>query len=242
MSSEFGSDHNLRVSLRECRMVLERLMHVAKLDLGQVASTRDSALYSAMLGLGGFASLRKNIQLLRASEQWQVTLDHDAQPMRLDCAGQHAWVIAPLLSDLLVDDVRCGGTGEISISGMVAPGEVRVVEPFLQAQGFTAEVSWDSVREVARVSVRPMPIGLSRDPLDPVRREGLVVPAATWWDLFRLSSEALAPDSFESRRHAGAIIVEADGRVIGRQDEDDTDLSLLARQLKGSVQDASLDQ
>jgi hypothetical protein len=223
-------------------MVLERLMHVAKLDPGQVATTRDSALYSAMLGLGGFADLHKNIQLLGAPAQWQVTLDHDVQAMRLDCGGQHAWVIAPLLSDLLVDDVRCGGAGEISVSGMMAPDEIRVVEPFLQQQGFTAAVSWNPSREIATFSVRPMSLELSRDPLDLIRREGLLVPASTWWDLFRLSSEALAPDSFESRRHAGAIIVEADGRVIGRQDEDDTDLSLLARQLKGSVQDASLDQ
>jgi hypothetical protein len=242
MRSDLGADHNLRVSLRECRMVLERLMHVAKLDPGQVATTRDSALYSAMLGLGGFADLRKNIELLLAPSQWQVTLDQDAQPMRIDCSGQHAWIIAPLLSDILVADIRSGGTGEISVSGMVAPDEIRVVEPFLQQQGFTAAVSWDPRREIAEISARPMPLDFSRDPLDLVRREGLLVPASTWWGLFRLSSEALAPDSFESRRHAGAIIVEADGRVIGRQDEDDTDLSLLARQLKGSVQDASLDQ
>lgn len=242
MSCEFGSDHNLRVSLRECRMILERLMHVAKLDPGQVASTRDSALYSAMLGLGGFASLRKNIQLLQALEQWNVTLDHDVQPTRLDCAGQHAWVIAPLLSDLLVDDVRRGRAGEVSVSGMMAPEEIGVVEPFLRQQGFTAAVSLDPLGKSARVSARPLPSGISRDPLDLVRREGLLTPATIWWDLFRLSSEALAPDSFESRRHAGAIIVEADGRVVGRQDEDDTDLSLLAKQMRGSVQDASLDQ
>jgi hypothetical protein len=195
-----------------------------------------------MLGLGGFADLRKNIQLLLVPPQWQVTLNQDAQPMRIDCAGQHVWIIAPLLSDILVADIRGGGTGKISVSGMMAPDEIRVVEPFLQLQGFTAAVSWDPILEIAKISARPMPLEFSRDPLDLVRRDGLLVPASIWWDLFRFSSEALAPDSFESRRHAGAIIVEADGRVIGRQDEDDTDLSLLARQLKGSVQDASLDQ
>jgi hypothetical protein len=30
-----------------------------------------------------------------------------------------------------------------------------------------------------------------------------------------------------SRRHAGPIIVTEDGRVIGRQDDDETDFSLL---------------
>jgi hypothetical protein len=35
------------------------------------------------------------------------------------------------------------------------------------------------------------------------------------------------PDSFESRRHAGTVRVEADGRVVGRNDEDETDLSML---------------
>ena len=57
--------------------------------------------------------------------------------------------------------------------------------------------------------------------------DGTPVDAELWWRLFDESDKALAPDSFESRRHAGALIVEADGRVIGRQDEDDTDLSML---------------
>ena len=56
---------------------------------------------------------------------------------------------------------------------------------------------------------------------------GLVVNAALWWELYHRSADALAPDSYMSRRHAGPIIVEADGKVIGRQDEDETDFSLL---------------
>lgn len=63
--------------------------------------------------------------------------------------------------------------------------------------------------------------------LERIRRNGLTVDAALWWQLFHRSAEALAPDSYVSRRHAGPIIVEADGKVIGRQDEDETDLSLL---------------
>lgn len=48
-----------------------------------------------------------------------------------------------------------------------------------------------------------------------------------WWPLYKASLEALAPDSFESRRHAGTVRVEADGRIVGRVDEDETDLAML---------------
>ena len=63
--------------------------------------------------------------------------------------------------------------------------------------------------------------------LDAIRRNGVRVEAALWWTLYHRSADALAPDSYLSRRHAGPIIVEADGKVIGRQDEDETDFSLL---------------
>jgi hypothetical protein len=63
--------------------------------------------------------------------------------------------------------------------------------------------------------------------LDRLRIEGISVASEIWWPLYHASHEALAPDSFESRRHAGTIRVEADGRIVGRNEEDETDLSLL---------------
>lgn len=232
----------LRVSLRECRMVLERLMHVANLHPGQVVSTRESALYSAALGLGGFANLRATIDQLKVARDWAVILGSDEQSMKIDCAGQHAWIIAPLLADLLVDAKRRGRTSTMAVVGLSARDEIPVIEPFLQRHGFMGTIAFGTSPDELQISIQPLTSARAHDLVDEVRRDGLLVPDALWWELFHLSSEALAPDSFESRRHAGAIIVEADGRVIGRQDEDDTDLSLLAEQLRGSVQDAAPSQ
>jgi hypothetical protein len=229
----------LRVSLRECRMVLERLMHVANLDPGQVISTRECGLYSAALGLGGFANLRATIDHLKVARDWAVILEENEQSLKIDCAGQHAWIVAPLLADLLVDARRRGSTSNIFVVGLSARDEILVIEPFLQQQGFTGTIAFGTGPDEVQISIQPLTSASARDLIDEVRRNGLPVQDALWWELFQLSSEALAPDSFESRRHAGAIIVEADGRVIGRQDEDDTDLSLLAERLRGSVQDAA---
>jgi hypothetical protein len=236
------NSRTLRVSLRECRMVLERLMHVANLDPGQVVSTRECALYSAALELGGFANLRANIDQLKVARGWAVTLEESEQSLKIDCAGQHTWIVAPLLADLLVDARRRGRTDNIAVIGLLARDEIPVIEPFLHQQGFMGTISFGTGPDEVQVSIQPLTSARARDIVDEVRRDGLPVRDALWWELFQLSSEALAPDSFESRRHAGAIIVEADGRVIGRQDEDDTDLALLAEQLRGSVQDAAPSQ
>ncbi|MBB3020778.1 hypothetical protein FHR70_003866 [Microvirga lupini] len=242
MTEALENSRNLRVSLRECRMVLERLMHVANLDPGQVASTRESALYSAAMGLGGFANLRYNVEQLKAAKAWAVTLETDEQSMKLDCAGQHAWIVAPLLADLLVDAYRRRKIGRIEVVDLTARDEIPVVEAFLQRQGFTGVITLGPGPDELLISIQPLSSEKDRNVVDEIRRNGLLVQDALWWELFQLSNEALAPDSFESRRHAGAIIVEADGRVIGRQDEDDTDLSLLAERMRGSVQDATPSQ
>jgi hypothetical protein len=52
------------------------------------------------------------------------------------------------------------------------------------------------------------------------------VPRALWEELYDWSHDALTPDSIESRRHAGPVMVDADGRIHGR-DDDDTDFTLL---------------
>jgi len=60
-------------------------------------------------------------------------------------------------------------------------------------------------------------------------RDGFAVSRALWRTLYDRSGEALTPDSIESRRHAGPVMVDAHGRVHGR-DDDDTDFELLLGQ------------
>lgn len=70
--------------------------------------------------------------------------------------------------------------------------------------------------------------------LDRIRHDGLPVQPSLWWTLFDRSSEALAADTVQSRRHAGPIRVEDDGSIVGRQDDDETDMSLLTGDVRSN--------
>jgi hypothetical protein len=222
----------LRVSLRESRLVLERLMQVTRVDPGLVPSLRDCALYSAALGLGGFPELLRHLDLLRAAKPIGLRIIEGADTLLTDisvadCTGQHAWIAAPFLVDLCVERHRRGLPGILVAQNLAEIGELHIAGALAEAHGLSATVTAAEQNGTAvRLSVQSRADG-HPTVLDTIRRHGIPVEADLWWRLFHLANEALAPDSYTSRRHAGAIMVTADGRVVGRQDEDDTDLSLL---------------
>ncbi|MBK1840523.1 hypothetical protein JHL17_24270 [Azospirillum sp. YIM B02556] len=228
-----GSGSSMQVSLRESRLVLERLMQVTRVEPGLVPSLRDCALYSAALGLGGFPELLRHLDLLRTAKPIGLRLLESADMPALEepvaeCAGQHAWIVAPALVDLCVERHRRGLPGVLVARNLIEADELRIAGALAEANGLSATVTVveQDGGTAVRLSVRPRADG-SPTVLDTIRRHGIPVETALWWRLFHLANEALAPDSYTSRRHAGAIMVTADGRVVGRQDEDDTDLSLL---------------
>lgn len=216
----------LTVSLREMRMVFERLIQVTRVEAGLVQSLRECALYSAALGLGGFARLTANLETVKTSNPHAVSLSDDAG-LVIDCAGQHAWIAADAALELAAESLRTGGDGSVEVRNTADVGELNVIEALAQRFGLTANVKVDEAAGTALITVSPATTRSEITLLDTIRRNGLVVDAALWWQLYHQSAEALAPDSYLSRRHAGPIIVEADGKVIGRQDEDETDFSLL---------------
>ncbi|MDX0850311.1 hypothetical protein GOD74_18070 [Sinorhizobium medicae] len=217
----------LTVSLREMRMVFERLVQVARVDAGLVPSLRDCALYSAALGLGGFARLLHNLEAVRSANPHVLSLTADGERLIVDCGGQHAWIAADAVLDLATERLRTQGAGTITVRTATEVDELRVVEALAQRFGLNAAVVIDGTTGSAEIVVAPAAKEMHPTILERIRRDGLTVDATLWWQLFHQSAEALAPDSYVSRRHAGPIIVEADGKVIGRQDEDETDLSLL---------------
>lgn len=65
--------------------------------------------------------------------------------------------------------------------------------------------------------------------------EGFASTRGLWERLYTRALGALTPDTVSSRRHAGTVMVDANGKVIGRPDDDDTDFSLLSQpQLPGA--------
>ena len=145
--------------------------------------------------------------------------------LQIDVAGQHPGLVAEALLDIAVERFRLSGRGEVLVCGAVRPSELGVVAGLAEKHGLTAVCS--EVAGGVLLEVRPRP-ARAESLLDHIRREGHAVAADLWWPLDHASHAALAPDSFESRRHAGTIRVEADGRIVGRNDEDETDLSMLA--------------
>lgn len=220
----------MNVSLRESRMVLERLMLVARVPEGLVVSLRDCALYSAALQLGGFPGLKENLQGLNDADPSRMTLINDHT---LDAGGLHAWFVAEAASDLAVATARGGGANAVRVVNVTQPAELGVVSAFAHPHGFVASAKCEP-SHAATITVQPRDAA-AQAPLDLIRRHGLPVSTQLWWELFHKSAEALATDTVESRRHAGPIIVAEDGRVVGRQDDDETDFSLLTSGAKAPL-------
>lgn len=215
---------SMTVSLREMRMVFERLLQVTRIESGIVPALRDCALYSAALGLGGFSRLMTTLESISKAIPKALTLD-SSDDLVIDCGGQHAWLAADAALDLAVDNLKTGGSGIVTVRNAAEIDELRVIEALAQRFGLKATVAVSADRAAIAVTPATDPKDIAL--LDRIRRNGVAVDAATWWELYHRSAQALAPDSYLSRRHAGPIIVEADGKVIGRQDEDETDFSLL---------------
>ena len=213
----------LSLSLRECRLILERLVQAAGAPSGMLHAARDCALYSAIQPGPGLSQMARQLDALRRSKPQPIALLEDSDRLLIDGKGQHAWYAAHAVLDLAIEAYRCAKPGSIAVANLLEPAELRVVEGLAEHHRLTAHLV--SEGDWTRVSVAMR----SKAPtlLDRLRQEGMPTPAAIWWPLYEASMEALAPDSFESRRHAGTVRVEADGRITGRGDEDETDLALL---------------
>lgn len=211
----------MMVSLRESRLILERLVQAAGVPPGLLPSVRDCALYSAALPGPGFQGMADRIAALKTTCPVPLTF----AGAFVDGGGQHAWYAAETLLDLAVEQFLLTGRGEVAAANLTQPSELRVVTGLAEAHGLAGSARVEGAHVLVTVTARP---STRQSLLDQIRRRGIPVAAQTWWQLYHASHEALAPNSFESRRHAGTVRVEADGRVVGRNDEDETDLAMLA--------------
>ena len=211
---------------REVRLVVERILLLTPLPAGMVPAVRDVLLYSAAAGLGGLPALRRDFAALRAARPDAVALSEAGHgEARLEAHGQHSWLVLPMVLDVLAELVAAHGSGRLAIQDALAPEELATACAMGGRLGLAITV----------VDAGPAAVVLSATPggvEDPVLaralRDGIPTEAALWWELHHLSNTSLSPDTPESRRHAGPVIVLEDGRVIGRSDhDDDTDMSLL---------------
>jgi hypothetical protein len=164
------------------------------------------------------------LDLLRRDGSGRLEIVSEA-PLVVDCGGRHAWSVAPALADLAVELACRDGSAMVEACRVRAPEELAVVVALAARHGLGATVTSEGDRCTIVLEGAPEPA--AAELVERLRRDGLEVDTRSWWQLYLDSKQALAPDSVRSRRHAGAIMVTEDGRVVGRCDEEDTDLAIL---------------
>ncbi len=222
----------LNISLRESRMVLDRLLMQTGMPSGAIASVRECVLVSEALGLGGLRRFDRLQPVMGASTSEPLRLEESAgAPLTVDAAGQHAWSIAQILIDLLIAESATGGVTSLAVHNVTEADELAVIPSLAARLGATVSVHTNPDTSAACTLMLDHRAVAPHDHTDAVLwriiRDGLIVEAPLWWQLYHRSMGALAPDSVVSRRHAGANIVDDSGKVIGRMTDDDTDFSLL---------------
>ena len=207
---------------REVRMVVERMLLLTRTPPGAIPAVRDVVLYSAAAGLGGLVLLQERFAALREAPVPAPRITETAPgQLEVQGGGAQAWLVLPAILDALGEAAARHGAARARIQGVADPLELRTACATGPALGLAITAEGDTLSATPAAGARD-------ETLERVLRDGVPVSAGLWWTLHHLSNSALAQDTPESRRHAGPVIVEADGRVIGRSDhDDDTDFSLL---------------
>ena len=238
MTTPQTAQQALCIMPREMRMMTERILSLTSLPKGFFLAVQDVAMFSQKLGLGGFALLEQRFDGLKDADPAHIRIIEEAGPkLRLDAGGQHAWFVAPSLVDLLGELVGRFGTAEVVVIDSIDPDELAVAAPLAARAGLKVELALGEARLTA--SAAPLTGDVSHDEplLWDLLQHGARIEAELWWRIYHLAQKALAPDSIVSRRHAGPMIVNDDGTVIGRKDNDDeTDIGFLASPTGGGMQ------
>lgn len=219
-----NAEPGVTLSVRETRMIVERILLTTGLPDGFVPAVGNCILYSQALRLGGLAAFAMSIDTIAAARLADIALVEEQGACILDAGRNHAWLVANDVLDLAVAEYRRGGRGAIAVRNVGSAGELRVIEGLAERHRARAEVEPTETGAAVRIAADALPgeDAVMRAAL----RDGFPVPRALWRSLYDRSGEALTPNSIESRRHAGPVMVDAHGRVHGR-DDDDTDFELL---------------
>jgi hypothetical protein len=220
----------MRATLRESRMVVERLCQSIGVKGGILRSLTDCGVYSAALGLSGFAGLERQLELLKTIAVASISASDEGDPIVLDAAGEHAWVVAEPALDLAVAAYRSSGEGAVTIANAKEAAELGVLLALAEKHGLKADIEFAANGRVTVIlSARPPGVPTV---LDRIVREGIAVSRELWFRLFHRSHDALAADTVISRTHTGSIIVKPDGSIVGKEDPEfiDMDLTMLTKE------------
>ncbi|MEU9594851.1 hypothetical protein ACGF7W_24595 [Streptomyces sp. NPDC048219] len=240
----------LRLSLRELRLVSERLLQAQGLALGAVPAVRDLVLHAQAAGLPALQFLSEGLSAADRADAGRVEIVAEIPgALVVDCLGQSALVVAPALLDLLQAGPGERVTlwaGRVEHAGLAAVlehqgtdrGVVLTVTPAPSAAAPAAglppvpdELAGSGVLLVMERRAPELPDDpellrllplVGSLPAARAVHTGVMISAALWWSLFEDSARALSTESVTSLKHAGATAVDENG-VIEPDLTDDVD-------------------
>lgn len=225
------SNTPMRVMPREMRLMSERILSLSSLPKGFFLVVGDFPMYSQKLGLGGFGLFEQRFESFRSAAPGRISIaSEETNSLTLDAAGEHAWFVLPSAMDLLGELAARFGSAELTVVNVTDAAELAIAASFGGRSGLAISVSGN----VLKATPAPVTGDVRQD--DPllwsVLEDGVEIASDLWWRIYHLAKQALATDSIVSRRHAGPMIINEDGTIIGRKDNDDeTDVSFLSSKL-----------
>jgi hypothetical protein len=210
------------MSLRECRLIVERLLVAAGAHPGLIPSARDAAVSAEILGLGVLRAIFEDEGLIVPGPSARTRVESSDGGIRLHADGLLSLYAAPAVRDLLLEvdpgtEIRVVGVHRPQFLGGIAltPG-LESLDIRQDGELTVVRVETDAARAAARVAT-------VRSALRDAQEVGLPADSDLWFGLYVRSNDALAEDTPLSRAHAGYRDVDATGRIV-KQMDDDTDL------------------
>ncbi|MGK9052829.1 hypothetical protein [Neorhizobium petrolearium] len=225
------SNTSMRVMPREMRLMSERIFSLTSLPKGFFLTVGDFPMYSQKLGLGGFALFEERFESFKSADPARISITaENGNRVSLDAAGEHAWFVVPTAIDLLGELARHFGSAELTVANAADSAELAIAASLGGRTGLQITVAGNVLKAAPAAVTGDV---RKDDPLLwSLLENGADIEADLWWRIYHLAKQALATDSVVSRRHAGPMIINEDGTIIGRKDNDDeTDVSFLASRL-----------
>ncbi|MFW0774774.1 hypothetical protein ACLRGI_16570 [Paenarthrobacter nitroguajacolicus] len=222
---------NAAMSVRECRLILERLLVASGALPGEVPAARDALLAAEVHGLGLLQMIHTH-PLSLPSES--VRFDETGPTVVVDGAGRLSALLIPALRDIVLER----RTVEMRIGNVTAPELLQALNsvPELDSSRISVTVTAGSEAIVrsspADVSETAARLAARSQRVTDAHLNGLPVPGVVWLELYQRSNAALLGESAETRSHAGYKDVDETGRIV-KQMDDDVDVEFALQQLAG---------
>ncbi|MEV6794422.1 hypothetical protein AB0M87_21080 [Streptomyces sp. NPDC051320] len=199
----------LRVSVRELRLMTERVLMTTTLPAGSVGAAREIVADAQIHHSDGLAGLLADLPALR------------------DPAARPHLALAPDLLDLAVARALGGETHSVGVPGPRPSWALAALPIAARRRGVRLTITDEALTADADPDPAPGPeaTGLEAPgleaPEEHALREGLPVPLDLWQRVVAEADSALTPDSPLSRTHAGDSVFGPDGEILAEVGEDE---------------------